>query len=387
MQKLYLDLKFTSNIPEAFRKGADELSADSGANLGNFAFRHALKFLIADFYQYRPVRYIEFAKAATANDVEDAIVSCANWLGLGEQNEMSNLHRANAVEQFNGKMVCFGLGVQASMEAELPKLGPNTVRLAKVLAERATLLSVRDQLTQDTLESEGIYNTVVTGCPSNFINSDPELGKKVAARAFALAETSENWASVRSCISEASGGHSHSGAVIEKMLQMLDETPAFYLIQSPALLAFVLGQRGDIPQSYRANSPFKDQFGKLTQVLKSTVLHFTHMDAWMDFARTCDISFGMRIHGTMVPLQAGVPSALIAHDSRTIGLAEHMGIPWTNPEEFLKISADGPSALFKHIGNTMLNYDENRAARAAVFHDYMVKNELKPAASFMQLVK
>ena len=386
MQKLYLDLKYTSDIPEAFRKNVDDISADSGANLGNFAFRHALKFLIADFYQYRPVRYLEFAKAAAENDLEDAIVSCANWLGLTDHNEHANLHRTNAIEQFKGKVVCFGLGVQASMGAELPKLGPNTVRLAQVLAERAPLLSVRDQLTQDTLESEGIHNTVVTGCPSNFINSDPDLGKNIAARAHEFAQSMSSWKSVRSCISEASGGHSHSGAVIEKMLKMLDETPAFYLIQSPALLGFVLGNRSDIPQGYKSNSPFKDQYGKLTEVLKSTVLHFSHMDAWMDFSRTCDISFGMRIHGTMVPLQSGVPSALIAHDSRTIGLAEHMGIPWTSPEEFLKISADGPAALFELIGNTMENYDANRAERAAVFHDYMVKNGLEPARSFMKLV-
>jgi hypothetical protein len=386
MQKLYLDLKYTSEIPGAFKKSADELMADSGVNLGNFAFRHALKFMIQDFYAYRPVRYDEFAAVASANDLEDSIVSCANWLGLTDQNEASNLNRSIAIEKFNGRVVCFGLGIQASMGAELPKLGPNTLRLAQVLAERAPLLSVRDQLTQDTLESEGIHNTVVTGCPSNFINSDPELGKKIAKRAREFSHSMKEWGSVRSCISEASGGHSHSGKVIEKMLQLMGDTPAFYLLQSPLLLKFVLGERGEIPASYRSNSPYKDQFGRLTQVLKSTVLHFTNMDSWMDFARTCDVSFGMRIHGTMVPLQSGTPSALIAHDSRTIGLAEHMGIPWASPEDFLKMTKDSPAPLFELIADAMEGYDANRAQRAAVYHDYMVKNGIEPATAFMRLV-
>lgn len=57
----------------------------------------------------------------------------------------------------------------------------------------------------------------------------------------------------------------------------------------------------------------------------------------MDFARTCDLSFGMRIHGTMLPLQSGVPSVLVAHDSRTIGLADKMGIPWVSPEDFVSV--------------------------------------------------
>lgn len=386
MRKLYLDLKFTSTVPEAYRLSADDLSSASGVNLGNFAFRHALRFLVEDLYSYEPVRWPDFNRIAQGEKVDRVVVSCANWLGLTPQDEAANLNRATAIEKVQCPVTSFAIGVQAKLKAELPKLGPNTLRLAKALAERATLLSVRDQLTQDTLAAEGITNTVVTGCPSNFINSDPDLGARVAERARVQAARAKSWADVRSCISEASGGHSHSGAIIAQHLRLMDETPAFYLIQSPALLAFVLGDRAAIPNDYKSNNPWKDQSGRLTQVLKSKVLHFSQMDGWMDFARSCDLSFGMRIHGTMVPLQSGVPSALIAHDSRTIGLAERMGIPWVSPEDFLKITADGPAPLLSHIQEKMEGYDAGRRKLAQTMHDYIVANGLTPHASLMRLL-
>jgi len=386
MRKLYLDLKFTSVVPEAYRMPAADLSSASGVNLGNFAFRHALRFLVDGLDGYETVRWPEFNQIASNEKVDQVVVSCANWLGLTPNDEAANLNRANAIAKVDCSVVSFGLGVQAKIQATLPKLGPNTLRLAKELAERCNKLSVRDTLTQETLAAEGILNTVVTGCPSNFINSDPDLGARVAERARTQAARAKSWADVRSCISEASGGHSHSGAVIKHQLELMEASPAFYLIQSPALLAFVLGDRAAIPNEYKANNPWKDQSGRLTSVLKSKVLHFSHMDGWMDFARTCDLSFGMRIHGTMVPLQSGVPSALIAHDSRTIGLAERMGIPWVSPEEYIDITTEGPAPLLTKIAERMSAYDAGRRKLAALMHSYILQNGLTPHASLMRLV-
>lgn len=386
MQKLYLDLKFTSDVPGAYRQTADELSSATGANLGNLAFRHALRFLVDDLHHYDTVRWQEFLLTARSTKVTDVVVSCANWLGQTAQDEAANLNRAQAIEAVDCNVVSFGLGIQAKAEpGSLPKLGPNTLRLAHALSERAAKLSVRDQLTQDVLAADGIQNTVVTGCPSNFINSDPDLGRRISERAVALSAKAKSWEDVRSAISEGSGGHSHSGAVISHQIGLLSESPAFYLIQSPALLPFLLGQRGEVPQIYRSANPWKDQPGRLTKVLKSKVLHFANMDGWMDFARTCDLSFGMRIHGTMVPMQAGVPSVLIAHDSRTVGLADRMGIPCVGPEEYLAMSAT-PNALLNLIAERMAEYDAKRAGIARVFHDYLVDNAVTPHKSLLRLL-
>ncbi|RZI95961.1 MAG: polysaccharide pyruvyl transferase family protein, partial [Microbacterium sp.] len=54
---------------------------------------------------------------------------------------------------------------------------------------------------------------------------------------------------------------------------------------------------------------------------------FVDATTWIDGLRDRDLVVGTRIHGTIAGLLAGVPSILIAHDSRTRELAEFHAIP------------------------------------------------------------
>jgi len=379
MRKLYLDMKYVGNVPEAYRMNAGTLSAVAGQNLGNFVFRHALRYILADLADFEPVLGGEFREIAAVERVDQVIVSCANWLGQTAQDERFNLGRATMIESVDCLVTAFGLGTQApAMYHDGPiRLGPNSIRLARALSERAAQFSVRDELTRRTLEAVGIHNAVVTGCPSGFINVDPALGTKLAARADMLGRSLGGWGDVRSAISEVTGGHPASGRVLADHMQMLADSPAFYVLQTPHLLPFIMGDRSNIPQDYRKNNPFMGQSGRLTTTLKAKVLHFSDVDSWMDFSRTCDLSFGMRIHGTVVPLQAGVPSVLVAHDSRTVGLAQAMWVPWIDPEDFLVRVRQGPGALFAVFSEKIDGYDANRQARARLMRDLVEANGLQ----------
>lgn len=378
MSKFYLDLPYTSEVPQAYQYSSAELMEVSGLNIGNYAFRHALRFILSDLDSYTPVRYPEYGDAARNDKVEQTIVSCANWLGTSDQDEASNLNRVRAFEASEGPVVCFGLGVQAPASGEIPELRPNTRRLAEVLASKAALLSVRDDLTAQTLEEIGIRNTVVTGCPSNFINPDPELGQRIIERVNDLRRREPEWSEMRSVLSEFSGGHAASGGILKESLRLLAETPSFLVLQSPTLLPFLLREHDDLPHVYLSNNPFDEGVGRLRRVLRSSTLHFSSIESWLDFSRTCHLAFGMRIHGTMIPLQAGVPSILISHDSRTQGLASRMGIPVVPAETFNEIRKDGPGRMLNQIASQMVGYDETRSSLARVMFDYVVQNNLKP---------
>lgn len=384
MEKLYLDLLPINGIPDAFACSSKEIIALTGANIGNLAFRHALRNVVDGFGSYRPVLYGEALAKGKARQITDVLVSCANWLGTSANDEAANRNRVRAFEAIEAPVTCFGLGVQSKLDSGLPKLGPNTLRLAKVLSERGQALSVRDQKTQDTLESEGIFNTVVTGCPSNFLNPDPTLGAQVADRASASAASGRGFDDVRIAISEVSGGHPVSGRIIADHLLLMRDGPAFYIIQSPEMLPFTLRETEEAPRSYVMNSTFADKT-EVARVLKAKTLYFSSMDAWLDFARTCELSFGMRIHGTIVPLQAGVPSLLIGHDSRTFGLAEQMGIPHMAPEVYLESRKAGPVRFFTAIAEVMKNYDARRAYLGGVMVDYLTVNGLTPHPSLTRL--
>lgn len=62
MSRLYLDMKFIGEVPNAYRMGADELADVSGMNLGNFVFRHALRFLVAELDKIVSMACVEFRK-------------------------------------------------------------------------------------------------------------------------------------------------------------------------------------------------------------------------------------------------------------------------------------------------------------------------------------
>lgn len=387
MPKYYLDLPVLDRTdPNAsYRLNSDEIMAVTGQNIGNFAFRHALRYIVKDLSSYEICRYPAYLTAARAGKVESSIVSCANWLGMSDQDERSNLNRAVTFEATDASTVCFAIGVQAKGGTKVAELRENTVRLAKALAARAKYLSVRDEVTQQTLAHFGIKNTVITGCPSNFINGDPELGKKVAQKAQTLLDNVQTWRDLKSLICEFSGGNTASGQVLSTKMRFLEQTPAHYVLQAPTLLPFTLRETNEIPAVYRSNHPFGDDNKRLEMTLRSKCIHFSSIESWMDYARTCDLSFGMRIHGNMIPLQAGVPSALISHDSRTAGLADMMGIPHISAEDFAGGYSKTPHKMLEVIVEKMSVYDAHRKKLANIMTDYVTANGLDAHPSLLGL--
>ena len=53
------------------------------------------------------------------------------------------------------------------------------------------------------------------------------------------------------------------------------------------------------------------------------VRFFLDPKTWFDHLAQYDFSFGTRIHGNIAALLAGTPALLLAHDSRTLELAEY----------------------------------------------------------------
>ncbi len=381
MIKLYLDLRAVSAVPNPYNVSSTELMSYSGANIGNFAFRHALKSLI-ELKDYIPVDYNGFNQAIIKQPAESVVISCANWLCTTEQYEKSNLVRASTIEKADCPITVFGLGAQAKSGQTDFKLGPNTERLAKVISERSEKVSVRDEFTLTVLEKLGINNAVVTGCPSNFINLNKHLGASIVDKCEDLANSQPEWQNLRMHFSEFSGGHASSGRVLHETMELLYKSPSFYVIQSPVLFPFILNENDVIPGEYMANKPKSIENSRdFRRFLKSKVMHFSSVDAWMDFARTCDLSIGMRIHGNMLPLQAGVPSIVIGHDSRTNGLCSMMGIPVISPERFVESIRESPARLIEFIQREMSSYDQKRSSIGQIFKNYIEDNGLASSDS------
>lgn len=370
--KYYLDFSVIDAIPEPYRCDSAQVMSYSGKNIGNFAFRNALRFL-TDIDGFQPVTYTQLNEAIdNGSKPSKVIMSCANWIGVGEQVDRSNGVRADLLERFDCPVTVFGLGAQAPSGAADIKLGPNTIRLVKTISARSQKISVRDNLTRDVFAGLDVHNVVVTGCPSNFINGDPRLGTLVQERAEQLLERDVTWGAIRTHLSEFSGGHAYSGSVLKFCLELMSKYPALYVLQSPVLLPFLFGESTTIPPAYRSNLPNALKVEtEAIRTLKSKVFHFTSIDAWMDFARTCDVSLGMRIHGNMIPLQSGIPSVVISHDSRTEGLASIMGIPNLSASELEATKDRGPKKFLEQTLTIMAEYDSKRRSLAQTWKSYL----------------
>ena len=59
----------------------------------------------------------------------------------------------------------------------------------------------------------------------------------------------------------------------------------------------------------------------------------------MEYLKTVDFQFGVRIHGAMLGILAGTPSVVIPFEQRTRELAEYHGIPMIDPKRIDKESS------------------------------------------------
>lgn len=378
---LWLDLDSRGNIADGHACSAETLARRSGLNLGNLVFRRALQNLV-DLSEAAAVDYSGALQACDRRRPERLIVSAANWLSVGANAERDNDFRRRLFAQAECPITVFGLGVQWSGVGK-PRLGPLTLGLARLLSERSAVIGVRDDLTREVLGDAGIGNVVVAGCPSNFLNLDPGLGSLLKARARRLFDLPRR--QLRLHLTESSGGHAASSAVRAAILALLRDGSAFHVVQSPELLGFLLGETARLPTSYSAHA---EHLGlaesDLGALVRDRSLHFSSVDAWMDFARTCDLSAGMRIHGTMVALQAGVPSLLVAHDSRTDGLGRTMGLPRIAPEDFVPLARAGFSGVAEVLTGPLANYGARRRLLAAQMLQVVQRNGLTPTAAFLR---
>ncbi len=72
---------------------------------------------------------------------------------------------------------------------------------------------------------------------------------------------------------------------------------------------------------------------------------------WYDFLATQDFAYGTRFHGNVAALLGRTPALLLAHDSRTLELAEYHRMPYTLMPEFTAdAQGRGPLRGDRHVG-------------------------------------
>lgn len=357
-------------------QGCDALFEQSGFNTGNLAFSHAI-----DAHLGGGLPSVEWgAPLGKINQKGDvAVIPAANQLGTHTNHRRSaQLYCDIAVP-----MVMIGLGAQSDEHWAVPQLHEGTLDWVRQVAEHAPAagvpnIGVRGDFSLHVLDRHGLAaHAQVIGCPSFFLNPCTRLGERIAANL----RRPERVAVV--------AGHPHWQHLgkIEASLARLASAPGSYVVQAPEeLIRLACGEAGRVGEE--ALGVCRDYIDP-----DATIAAFAHwgerhgkaffdIPSWLEHYRQFDLVVGTRIHGTVLGLQAGVPSLCVAHDSRTLELCQTLKVPHILASKVTTgLSIDELHRLVER-GFNAAAFDENRRRLCERYVAFLNANGL-PVADWL----
>jgi len=266
---------------------------------------------------------------------------------------------ADMIEKFDVPIVVAGLGAQAWLgDDHKLKLQPGTQRFVELLQHYAKLIGVRGEFTRRVLEYYNVKNTVITGCPSNFINTNI-TGKLINDKIVNLKEKLQTKANAS--VGYIFGTMQKPTIKVEQRLysmfrkyygissrlKFLAKAPKWPLGVAPKIVyqtnlstyKYIFKDRLDKKDldylRWEARS-----LGVSAEVHKDIINSFgvIYSDArtWIDQMMSLDMTVGLRFHGNVTAIQAGTPGIGVVFDARLKELTETQGYPYVLAQDVLK---------------------------------------------------
>lgn len=241
------------------------------------------------------------------------------------------------IERFNKPCLMAGLGAQAPSTNSPMVVPPDTIRFLKAIAERSAFIGVRGEYTADLVAKHGIHNVQITGCPSLYTNRNRNfrVEKSAALPERVIVNGSRNVTSL------AHQPEEHR-RVERAIYQLAIEKGYDYILQNEMPeMCYALGAESEVtPEelaALRKKLALTVSEAELASYLRKSAKAFLDIPTWEAFARKADFSFGTRFHGNVIPILNGVPSLVLAHDSRTTELCRFFHIPHLPAEDVARV--------------------------------------------------
>lgn len=224
------------------------------------------------------------------------------------------------LKQITVPVTIIGLGSHTPKEDFSSKdfvseLNPTLIKFLQLVSEKNTSISVRGHTTKQLLHEMGIYNVNVTGCPTWFVNGKKDLQikkKTLTKNSNILFHADPEKRDVYSILFNMFKEYKNNKLLIQSEFDLLP-----FLIENNIT---------DYNNNYRLDYNYikNHDFG----------VCFTNTNTWKQYIqKNIDISFGLRIHGTIITLKSGKPAIIITHDGRTKEMAELFHIPHIDIED------------------------------------------------------
>ncbi|MGZ8915240.1 MAG: polysaccharide pyruvyl transferase family protein [Methylobacter sp.] len=303
----------------------ERMLQDLGNNTGNILFSESLYTVLKNAkrcsYHFRP-------QDIAGCDV--IVIAAANW--ISPYSDFGDL--AKRIEATGLPVIICGIGAQIYNGNNTPELKPGLMRLLKLASECSKAISVRGAFSCEVLNTYGIKNGVATGCPSLLL-----AGSKGPSLSFSggLAPANVAIHSTRHLYNKADGFQAY---LYREALRLKTEL----ILQSELVdMFFVFGSEIEEEKAAVCDEILTTAYGQDVAVVKEYLKKhgkpLVTLTEWLAYLKTIKFCIGSRVHGTIASLLAGVPSVLIAHDTRTEELAVQMGLPYTREKD---VDADTP---------------------------------------------
>lgn len=367
-----------------YPKNSSEFQRLYTGNTGNLVYYYATRCCIA----FSNRKFGFGAKPEIINKIGNGLVfSLANQ--LGSHTDLGK--RGMRLEKLEVPVVGLGLGAQIKEQTEdLSFIPQGTIDWIKKLTENSIgsspNLTVRGDYTYSILEKLGLADKALPiGCQTNFINSNPNLGKSIINRF--------NSTGMEKISIAAGSPYNKDFAKLEgSLLNLATNNKGRYIVQHPMDLINVTinYSKEDFKHSFDRILPFYKKLGfseeELIESIENKFRVFVDPTQWMLEHQYSDIVIGTRIHGVQSALQAGVPAICLYIDSRTKELCEKMKIPHADAKDY-------PHGISRHDIKKIINnwdfeeYDISRLKLAHQFKDFLKLNNINPSTSLMSLAK
>lgn len=312
--------------PSDYRTLCSQYHEYGGGNVGNkLFFQAALKYITNDYTEYSYAYYDEqnFVPFARNEDV-DFLNENYDLVLMPQANIFTNSSFcknllsmwAAGISRFKIPVFVMGVGVQSDLNPDISLLvksiGDVSKKFINAVYETGGNFSLRGNITKQFFDALGFQKAVVTGCPSLFQNGRSLIipNDKVPPSKFRPAVNGF-----------------HALFYKKQFRKIFDDYPSsVYLDQDE-------GQHILYDSAYFTEKSLLDvlrEFSVTELNLISGGRYFLFYDLCTRFdflRRNVHFSYGSRIHGNIMALLNGIPSFVLAIDSRTFELADYFGIP------------------------------------------------------------
>ena len=344
----------------------EQMMLSLGQNTGNMMFTQSLTSVLAG------AAWGSFRLDAQDVEGHDAIVlAAANW--VNNFDDFGWL--AERLEKTKLPVFLIGVGAQASTADEIPDVSTGTLRLLSLVQDRSSSISARGTFSCEVLNRYGIKSARPTGCPSLMLmgpeGPSPSLLREPHFDACSIHATRHGFSSTDEFQTFLYRQAFSRGLDLVLQSEVADIHYA------------VRGRTGEeVPA--RAAEVLPDIYGADAETIAAYLERhgrvFTQYPDWIAYMRERSFCFGTRIHGTIAALIAGTPASLIVHDSRTVELAQIMGVPIVRWQD---IPSDRDIDIPLLYSRPQLREFVARfASYYSNFLDYMAENDLMIARHF-----